>query len=365
VIEQLVDMAAAELGIDAVELRRRNLIRDFPFETALGWTYDSGDYERCLDLAVELLRPEQSTDEDRLVGSGVALSVERCGGLWESAEVELARDGGIVVRSGSSPHGQGHATTFSQIVADELAVDPADVSFEFGDSAVVPAGIGSFASRSVAMGGSALVVALGEVKEQARAIAAELLETELEAVEWDGSRYVAEGRSVSLADAAAAASAPLKASSRFSSPLLFSSGAYGAVVEIERATGFLRVLRLAAVDDAGRIVNPLLAEAQVVGGALQAVGQCLTEAVVHDAEGLPSASSFADYTLPTAVDAPAIVNAFVESPSPHNPLGAKGIGEAGAVGVPPAIANAVASALGRRLDPPFTPEKLWRALQEQ
>lgn len=324
-LEQLVDMAAAELSLDPVELRRRNLVREFPYETALGWTYDSGDFERCLELAVSLAGEVPESDGERVVGTGVALAVARCAGLWESAEVERAADGRVIVRSGSSPHGQGHVTTFSQIVADELGVDPANVVFELGDSGIVPPGIGTFASRSVAMGGSALVLALRELREQGGDVA----------------------------------------TVRFSSPMLFSSGAYAAIVEIDRATGMLRVVRVAAVDDAGTIVNPLLAEGQVVGATAQAVGQCLAEEIVHDADGVPRALSLEDYALPTAVEMPQILTGFVESPSPHNPLGAKGIGEAGLVGAPAAIANAVAAALGGvRVDPPFTAERLWHALHE-
>jgi aerobic carbon-monoxide dehydrogenase large subunit len=380
IIERTVDLAARELGIDPVELRRRNLVsRDaFPYETALGWVYDSGDYERCLDTVLGLVHAESwdderktAQDEGRLVGAGVAMALERCGGLWESAELEISSEGEVVVRTGSSPHGQGHETAFAQIAADELGVEPDDVEVRWGDSAEVPPGTGTFASRSIAMGGSAVVEAAASVRELGRPVAAQLLEVAAEKIGWDEGRFVASedsGRSVTMRDVAAAAGG-LEAKARFESDLLFSSGAYAAVVEIDQSTGALHVLRLAAADDAGRIVNPLLAEGQVVGGSVQGLGQCLVEEAVYDESGQLRTASFADYSLLTAVEVPPIASGFVEIPTPLNPLGAKGIGEGGAIGVPAAVGNAVADALAAKgvagLDPPFTEEKLWRALHEE
>jgi len=342
-VECTVDMAARELAIDPLELRRRNLIREFPYQTALGWTYDSGDYARCLELAEQLVEPERRSDAERVVGTGFGMYVERAGGLFETAEAELLPEGRLLVRSGSSPHGQGHDTTFAQLAAERLGVELEDVELRFGDSREVPRGVGTFASRSVAMGGSAVVQAVDALKERCDAVAG--------------------GRDLSLAEIAEAEPG-LKASARFSSELVFSSGAYGAVVEIERATGRLRVLRLAAVDDAGTIVNPLLAEGQVIGGSAQGLGQCLVEEAAYDEEGNPTFASFVGYSLLTAAEMPPVETAFVESPSPLNPLGAKGIGEGGAIGTPAAVANAVADALGGvRIDPPFSEDKLWRALR--
>ena len=324
-VERIVDDAARELGIDPVELRRRNLVTEFPHETPLGWTYDSGDYEGCLDRALELVRPERSEDDERVVATGVGMYVERSGGQFESAEIERAADGTVTIRSSSSPHGQGHATTFAQIAADRLGIDVSAVTMEFGDSAIVPAGTGTFASRSVAMAGSAIVRAIEDLEASA------------------------EGR---------------RGSARFESPLVFASGAYAAVVEIERATGRLRVLRIAAVDDAGTIVNPLLAEGQVIGATAQGLGECLFEEALYDEEGQFTSASFLDYSLMTAAEMPPVAAAFVESPSPLNPLGAKGIGEGGAIGTPAAVGNAIAAALGgASLDPPWSEDKLWRALQ--
>jgi aerobic carbon-monoxide dehydrogenase large subunit len=361
-LERAVDDAARTLGMDPIELRRRNLISDFPHRSPLGWTYDSGDYRRCLDTALELVGPRPAAGDGRLVGSGVAMYVERAGGAFEAARATLERDGRVVIRSSTSPHGQGHDTTFAQIAAERLRVDPADVVLEFGDSALVPAGTGTFASRSAAMGGSAVARAVDELREQCAKAAARLLGAPEDEVTWgEDGLEAGDGRMLALRDVATAG--PLEATTRFESDLVFGSGAYAATVEIERATGRLTVRRLAAVDDAGTIVNPLLAEGQVLGGAVQGLGECLAEEATFDEEAQPTSASFADYSLLTAAEIPPIETAFVESPSPLNPLGAKGIGEGGAIGTPAAVANAVADALGgRHVDPPFTEDKLWRAI---
>ena len=358
-VECAIDDAARALGIDAIELRRRNLVRSFPYPSALGLTYDSGDYERCLDLALEAIEPERRADDRVVVGTGVALYVERSGGVFESADITVEPGGRAVVRSSTRPHGQGHDTAFAQIAADRLGLSLDDVELHFGDSAEAPPGIGTFGSRSLTMGGSAVAVAADEVMEKASAIAAHLGEGDL-----------------ALGEIAAAAQDParlpdgmepgLRALHTFRSDISMSSGAHAAVVEIDRATGALRILRYSAVDDAGTIVNPLLVHGQVVGGIVQGIGQCLTEEVVHDDSGQLLSASLLDYGLPTAAEIPPLRLEEVESPSPNNPLGAKGAGEGGATGALPALANAVADALGgARIDPPFTAEKLWRALQER
>jgi carbon-monoxide dehydrogenase large subunit len=374
-LERAIDDAARELGLDPVAVRRRNLVRRFPHRTPLGLTYDSGDFERCLDLALELIEPERSSNEERVVATGVALYVERAGGQWESADVTVARSGRAVVRSSTSPHGQGHDTAFAQIAAERLGIALDDVVLRFGDSAVVPSGVGTFGSRSMAMGGSALVVALDRIVARAREIAAHLLEVAPDEVTWEEGRLSAPGgRALSFAEVAAAAYQParlapgmepgLQASARFSSDLVFSSGAYAAVVEVERATGTLTVRRLAAVDDCGTIINPLLAHGQVIGGIAQALGECLVEEALHDDQGQPLTASFANYSLLTAAEMPPVTMGVVESPSPLNPLGAKGVGEGGAIGALPALANAVAAALGgAHVDPPYAQDQLWRALQ--
>jgi carbon-monoxide dehydrogenase large subunit len=337
-IESTVDAAARELGIEPLELRRRNIVRTFPYRTALGWQYDSGDFESCLNLALALSRARRRAPgaswtaapdvEDRrspaswssppaverrevLTGVGMALFVSRSGGLYETATVRREGDG-FVVTVGS---GRGHDTPFAQIAADRLRVDPARVRVVTADTDAIADGVGSFASRSTTMGGSAVAAACEDL----------------------------------LRGGAGDAT--------FASEQVFSSGAYIAVVEVARATGLVRVRRLAAVDDAGRIINPLLAEGQVIGAAVQGLGAVLTEAA--------SATSLLDAGLLTAAEIPELATAFIETPSPLNPLGAKGIAEGGAIGAPAAVANALTNALsGRRVDPPFTPEKVWRALQE-
>ena len=325
-IETTIDAAARELGVDPVELRRRNLVREFPYRTALGWTYDSGDFERCLDRAVELIAdvpeaPEPARsgwsappaelaprDEARdvLVGTGVALSMQRSGGLYECAEVHVGEDGEVLVLVGSGP---GYETLFAQIAADRLGVELERVTVRTGDTDELKDGVGSHASRTTTMGGSAVAAAVDDL--------------------------LANGGTVGRA--------------RFESDQVFGSGAYAAVVEVDRTTGAVRVRRFVAVDDAGRIVNPLLAEGQVVGGAVRGLGACLTE---EDGAGLL-----------TAADVPEITTDVIESPSPLNPLGAKGITDGASSGAPPAVANALANAIGRHVDPPFTAEKVWGALQ--
>jgi len=385
VAERLADLAAADLGMDPVEIRHRNLIppERFPHTTALGFTYDSGDYRRALDRACELLgyrdrRAAQAAARrsGRLVGIGVCVFVERAGaGLWELGSVAVRPDGRVLVRTGSTPHGQGHRTTFAQIAADALGVTPEDVTVEAGDTRTVPEGMGTYASRSVTTGGSAVHLAAQQVAAEAAQVAAGLLGVppgEVRVGE-GGRRAAPDGRSLTLARLAAAAGDPppgtepaLQATVRFELPgPVFPFGAYAAVVEVDRQTGRLQVQRLVGVDDAGRVVNPLLAEGQVVGSAAQGIGQALFEEAVHDDQGQLLTGSFAAYPLPSAVEVPAMEGELLETPSPFTPLGVKGLGESGAIAVPAAIANAVADALAplgvRHLDPPYTPEKLWRA----
>jgi carbon-monoxide dehydrogenase large subunit len=317
-LERTVDAAALALSVDPVELRRRNLVTSFPHRTPLGFTYDSGDYGQCLDKALELVgEPPPGAS------LGIALYVERAGGQWESAEMERCDDGRVIVRSSSFPHGQGHDTVYAQIVADRLGIPIEAVELRFGDSAEVPAGVGTFGGRSIPMAGSAVAVA--------------------------ADRLAAGERTASV---------------RFESEMVFGSGAYAAIVSVDEETGALEVHRIAAVDDAGTIINPLLAEGQVLGGTIHGLGTVLTEEFAYDEDDQPLSGSFVNYAMLSAGEQPPVETAFVESPSPLNPLGAKGIGEAGTIGTPAAIANAVTAALGGvSVDPPFTPEKLWRALQ--
>jgi carbon-monoxide dehydrogenase large subunit len=318
-MEGVVDDAARQLGFDPAELRRKNFVREFPYANPLGWVYDSGDYEGCLDRALELLGPRP---EGEGIGVGLGCYVERAGGQAEVASASVEDDGRIVVSVGSQQIGTGLATSFAAIAADELAVPLDRVEVRFG----AVGGTGTFASRSTSMGGSAVKLACAKLREQGLEPGASVTET-------------------------------------FESEQVFSSGCYAAAVRIDRATGEIEILKIIAVDDPGTIVNPLLAEGQVYGGTVHGLGECLVEEATWDEWGNPQATSFAGYHLLTAADIPPIVPAFLETPSPWNPLGAKGIGEGGTIGALPAVANAVADALGKRIDPPFTPPKLWEALQ--
>jgi aerobic carbon-monoxide dehydrogenase large subunit len=294
-------------------------VREFPHENGLGFTYDSGDYEGALDAALELARDIEAD------GIGVALYVERCGPGYETGAVLLEEDGRVVCLTGSSPHGQGHETTFAQIVADELDVDVSAVEIRYGDSFEIPDGTGTFGSRSVAAGGSALLLAARELKEHPGQTRADV---------------------------------------KFELPgPVFSFGAYVAGVDVDRETGEVEIVKIVGVDDCGRVINPLLAEGQVVGAIAQGVGECLHEYVGYDEYGTPLAVNLYDYHLPTAQAVPPIVSALRETPSPLNPLGAKGVGEGGSIGTPAAVANAVADALGFHVELPFTPSRIWRELQ--
>jgi carbon-monoxide dehydrogenase large subunit len=342
-IERLVDRAAAELGLDRVEIRRRNAIpRDaFPYRSPLGHTYDSGDYVGALDAALELSRWDDLLAErdrlraaGRLAGAGLALYVERAGPGWETARLRLEADGSVVLQTGSSPHGQGHETTFAQIVAEELGLEPRTVEVRWGDSFEIPDGVGTFASRSVTVGGSAALLAARELKAR------------LDAGE----------------------TAPLEASTRFELPgPVFSFGAYVATVEVEPETGETHLRKLVAVDDCGRVINPLLADGQVQGAVVQAIGECFHEQVGYDDDGQPLAVNLYEYHLPTTQSLPELATALRETPSPFNPLGAKGVGEGGSIGTPAAVANAVADALEplgiRHLDPPYTASRVWEAMR--
>jgi carbon-monoxide dehydrogenase large subunit len=325
-IETTIDAAARQLGIDPVELRRRNLVRSFPYRTALGWTYDSGDFERCLDTALSLAGTAPASTPDVLVGTGVALCVERSGGLHEHASVTRGDDGEVLVAVGSTPSGQGHQTLFAQIAADRLGIDPGRVTVRTGDTDAIAEGVGSFASRSTVMGGSAVAAAADDLLAGG-----------------DGT-------------------------ARFTSEQVFASGAYVAVVAVERATGQVRVLRVVAVDDAGTIVNPLLAEGQRHGGIAQGVAQALLEEVLYDEDGNPTTSTLADYPFVSATELPSFELVDMATPTPMNPLGAKGIGEAGTIGATPAVQNAVIDAVAhlgvRHVDMPTTPMKVWRAINQ-
>jgi carbon-monoxide dehydrogenase large subunit len=383
-IERAVDRFAAEIGADPVDVRRRNLVRPeaFPFTTPTGTTYDNGEYERALDLALDAagydkLRAEQAdrraAGDPVALGIGVAAYVEVTAGPSAGEEygrVEVAPDGAVSVHTGVSPHGQGHATAFAMIAADELGVDLDAVEVRWGDTDDVPRGGGTMGSRSLQLGGSAVRQAAVELVDLARARAADLLEASVEDVVLDreaGRFHVAgtPARAVGWSDVAAGGG--LEAAADFKAPQpTFPFGVHVAVVEVDTETGRVELLRLVAVDDAGRILNPLLVEGQRHGGIAQGAAQALLEEVRYDADGNPLTANLADYGMPTAVELPSFELVPMETPTPVNPLGAKGIGESGTIGATPAIQSAVIDALSHlgvtHVDLPATAERVWRAI---
>jgi carbon-monoxide dehydrogenase large subunit len=390
-IERAMDLFAAEIGMDPAEVRRRNLIgRDaFPYTTPTGTVYDVGDYERTLDLALEVsgygdLRAEQARRRaaggSRQLGIGLSCYVEITNGVPEGefGAVEVKPDGKVLVRTGSSPHGQGHVTAWSMIVADHLGVPFEDIEVVHGDTDVVPRGTGTFGSRSLQTGGAAVSQAAIEVVEAARALAADQLEAAPEDIVLDkaiGRFHVAGTPTASrgwaeLAEVALAGDGnPLSAEVDLASGgPTFPFGTHLSVVEVDTETGQTTLVRHVAVDDAGTIVNPLLAEGQVHGGIAQGVAQALLEEFVYDDDGNPLTSTLADYSMISAAELPSFETRFTETPTPNNILGAKGIGESGTIGATPAVHNAVCDAVAhldvRHVDMPTTPERVWQAIRD-
>ena len=390
VIERLIDTAARALKLDPAEMRRRNLIASdqFPYRTITGQIYDSGDYTGALDRALKAadypaLRRAQEARRARgeIVGIGLVSYVEPCALGWESGSVKVERSGRVTAITGSSAHGQGHETTFAQVVADALGVTPEDVTVVHGDTRRGPEGFGTHGSRSTALGGGALVEASVVVREKGRRIAGKLLEAGLEdIVAGPGGFHVigAPQKQVAWKEVAGVAYAGGAALPAGDTPGLeaahyfqpegetWSSGAVVAAVSVERDTGKLVVESLIWVDDAGVIINPLLAEGQLHGGLAQGFGQTLMEQIVYDERGQLLTGTLMDYAVPRADDVPAVTIEKLHTPSTRNPLGAKGLGEAGCIAIPPAIVNAVVDALSpygvTHVDMPLTAEKLWRAI---
>jgi carbon-monoxide dehydrogenase large subunit len=386
-LERILDVAANELGIDPVEMRRRNFLQpsEFPLTTVTGAAYDSGDYGRALDLAVQLagyqeLRSEQAARRERgertVLGIGVSSYVEVTGGAGEEyGRVEVGPDGTATIAVGTSSHGQGHATAFSMIVADRLGIPLERVRFVQSDTALVPRGGGTGGSRSLQMGGNAVGAAAQEVLDEARRLAASLLEADpRDIVAEDGHVGVAGAPSRALpwsevAQAAADRGAALAAAVDFKQTgSTFPFGAHVAVVEVDLDTGRVRPLRHVAVDDCGRVLNPLLVNGQQQGGVAQGMAQALWEEVVYGPDGNPLTASLVDYGLPSAAEIPELVTAGTETPTHLNPLGAKGIGESGTIGSTPAVHNAVIDALSHlgvhHVDMPCTPDRVWRAIRD-
>jgi len=395
-IERIVDCLAVELGMDAAEIRLKNFIepQEFPFATGTGLIYDSGSYAATLGIALDTvgyaaLREEQRAARaaGRLMGIGIATYGEICGfgpspytpaGGWESATVRIEPSGQVTVHTGISPHGQGEETTFAQIAADELGVSMDDVVIVHGDTAIVQYGIGTFGSRGTAVGGTAMFLAIEELKKKIMKYGAMLLETE--DVQWVAGRVVCNktGASVTVAQIAAASYRALKlppgsepglVATSFWEPanFTFPFGAHIVVTDVDPDTGDVKITRYVAVDDCGKIINPLIVAGQIHGGIAQGIGQALYEQMVYDENGQILSGEFTDYVMPKAANIPFIESHHTETPSPVNPLGVKGVGEAGAIGAPPAIVNSVVDALShlgiRHLDMPLTPEKVWTAIQ--
>ena len=404
-IERLLDLLAARIGADPAELRRKNLIPKFEngHDVATGITYDSGDYEATLDICLSAAdypalraEQEQARSEGRYMGIGVCTYVEICGlgpsqvagavgfqgGLWESAIVRFHPTGKVNVMIGSSPHGQGEETTFAQIVAGEVGVDVDDVEIIHGDTDVTPMGWGTYGSRTTAVSGAAVTVATRKIKEKSRALAAHLLEAAAEDIDYEDGRFFVKGspdQHKTIQDIALMANVAwdmpegmdpgLEASAFYDPPnFTFPFGAHLAVVEVDPKTGRIDLQRYHAVDDCGVQINPMIVEGQVHGGVVQGVGPVLWEGVVHDENGQPLTGTMLDYALPRADGLPEIQVQSNTTPSPHHPLGVKGVGEAGTIASTPTVYNAVMDALRplgvSRVDMPLTPEKVWRAIND-
>jgi carbon-monoxide dehydrogenase large subunit len=399
-VERLVDMVAAELGLDPVNVRRRNFIPPdaFPYTTASGLTYDSGDYELALKRALEMagyskFREEQAKAREagRYVGIGVSTYTEICGigpsaalpaAGWESGTVRVESSGKVTVLTGSSPHGQGQETSFAQMAADELGVPIDDIVVLHGDTSIVATGVGTFGSRNTAVGGAALMMCLAKVKDKATRLAAHLMEALPDDMVYSEGRLYVRGHSdkaMTIVEVAAAAyravglppdmEPGMEATSFFEpSNFTFPFGAHIAMVEIEPDTGDITIQRYIAVDDCGRPINPLLIDGQIHGGIAQGIGQALYEEAVYDESGQLLSGSLLDYALPTAAMLPTYETDRTETPTPVNPMGAKGVGEAGTIGSSAAVVNAAVDALGhlgvRHVDMPLKSEKLWRVIQE-
>ena len=396
VVERMVDQAARELALDPVKMRQKNFPKpkEFPFKSATGLIYDSGNYQAALDKALKLVgyekfRREQRKlrKEGRYLGIGLSTYVEICGmgpsaampaGGWESGTVRMEPTGTVTVLTGVSPHGQGQETSFAQIVADELGVEMEDIAVIHGDTAVVQSGIGTFGSRATAVGGTAVLQAAQRVKEKAREIAAHLLEADPDDLVFLNGRFQVKGvpkkwvtiQQIAL-EAHLAKNLPKKmepglAATAYFEPsnFTFPFGTHICIVEVEPENGQIHLKRYVAVDDCGRVINPLLVEGQIHGGIAQGMGQALFEEVVYDENGQLLTSSLMDYALPRAEDLPRLELARTETPTPVNPLGAKGVGEAGTIGSTPAVVNAVVDALApfgvTHIDMPLKPEKIWR-----
>ena len=401
VIERVVEAAAREIGVDPAELRKRNFVPPdaFPYATPVALTYDSGQYALAMDKALELIdyagfpaRREASKAKGKLRGIGFSAYIEACGiapsavvgslgagvGLYESGQVRFNPTGTVTVFTGSHSHGQGHETTFSQLVSDTLGVPIENVEVVHGDTGSIPFGMGTYGSRSIAVGGTAMVKATEKIIKKATKIAAHLMEAAEVDVEFKDGQFSVAGtdKSVAFGEVCLAAYVPHNyplediepglEESAFYDPANFTypAGAYACEVEVDPETGRVEIAKFTAVDDFGNVVNPMIVEGQVHGGVTHGIGQALFEQAAYDETGQLTTASYNDYAMPRADDVPAFTVGFTNTPCPHNPLGVKGCGEAGAIASPAAVINALSDALGvDHVEMPATPQKVWALAQ--
>jgi carbon-monoxide dehydrogenase large subunit len=401
-IERAMDVLAQELKMDPAELRRKNFIpsEKFPYSSPLGWDYDSGNYQGALDLALEKigyneLRKEQAEKRGRgeLMGIGISSFTEIVGAgpshtfdilglkMFDSAELRVHPTGKAIMRMGTKSQGQGHETTYAQIVAQELGIPASDVAIEEGDTDTAPYGLGTYASRSTPTSGAAAALAARKIREKARKIAAHLLEVSEEDLEWEPGKFSvkgAPGKSKTIQEIAFAAytnfpqglEPGLEAVNYYDPPnLTFPFGTYIAVVDIDKGTGEVKVRRFIAVDDCGNIINPMIVEGQVHGGLTEGLAIAFMQEITYDESGNIQGGTFMDYLVPTAVETPHWETDHTCTPSPHHPFGAKGVGESPNVGSPAAFVNAVVDALShlgvKHVDMPISPWKIWQILKEK
>jgi len=401
-IERMADILAHELKMDPADLRRKNFIRPeaFPYKSVLGWEYDSGNYGAALDRAMEMigysdLRKEQAEKRARgeLMGIGISSFTEIVGAgpskhfdilgikMFDSAEIRIHPTGKAIARFGTKSQGQGHETTYAQIIAEEIGIPAENIQIEEGDTDTAPYGLGTYASRSTPTAGAAAAVAARKIREKAKKIAAYLLEVSEEDLEWKDYKFQVKGvpeKAKTMQEIAFAAytnlppgmEAGLEAVNYYDPPnLTFPFGSYICVVDIDKGTGEVKVRRFVAVDDCGNRINPMIVEGQIHGGLTMGLAPALYEGIFYDEQGNIQGGSFMDYLLPTAVETPKWETGETCTPSPHHPFGAKGVGESATVGAPPAIVNAVVDALWhlgvRHIDIPITPWKVWQLLKEK
>jgi len=401
-IERVTDTFARKVGMDPAELRMMNFIKkeDFPWQSPTGWEYDSGDYHAGLQLAMDTvdypaLRKEQAEKREKgeLMGIGICTFTEIVGAgpskdfdilglkMFDSAEIRVHPTGKAIARFGTKSQGQGHETTYAQIIAQELGIPAEHIQIEEGDTDTAPYGLGTYASRSTPTAGAAAVMAARKLKAKAKKIAAHLLEVSEDDLEWEIGKFFVKGapeKAKTIQEIVFAAytnhpqgmEAGFEATHYYDPPnLTFPSGAYICVVDIDRETAEIKVRRFVAIDDCGNIINPMIVQGQVHGGLTQGIAPAMYEELIYDDEGNILNGTLMDYLVPTAVESPKWETGHIVTPSPHHPIGAKGVGESATVGAPPAIANAIVDALSpwgvSHLEIPITPYKLWKVMKEK